>query len=117
MAIVTERKFLVTGQTIFLIRPRLKPMAVSVIKRMYYSVQIIALVAVLAIRHGMTMAAGIRLNLPINSMVLSPGYGMVSRFKAKVFTMTTDTPRHIFSKIGDAMAIGACASGRYMISF
>jgi hypothetical protein len=49
MAIVTEGKFLVTGQTIFLIRPRLQSMAVSVVKRMYDSVQIIALVAVLAI--------------------------------------------------------------------
>ena len=91
MAIIAERKFLMTGQTILFICPGFQSMTHAIIKLMNLLVQIITLMAVLAIGHGMTMIAGIRLNLPVYPMVFAPGYSVVCRFKIKVITMAAGT--------------------------
>jgi hypothetical protein len=49
VTVITKRKFLVTGQTVFLIRPAIQSMTHSIVQGMDLLIQIITLMTVLAI--------------------------------------------------------------------
>jgi hypothetical protein len=80
VALNAECTFLVTGQAIIFIHPRVDTMIIFVIQRMSQAVQIISLMTVQTERILMTVAAGLHIQFRYGTMVFIPAGKMVRRF-------------------------------------